>query len=80
MKWLGINDLENEGVFITGNGEKTNFFNWNSGEPDNFQVEDNFDQDAVRMHSNGNWSDGFVFFEHAFICIIDPYSFMIHSE
>ena len=78
-KWLGINDLENEGEYITANNEHLGFDSWQTDEPDNSKSND-YDQDAIRMDPNGNWSDSFVHFEHAFICIIEPLSFAVQSK
>ena len=72
--------MKTEGKFLTTQGEKVHYVNWNPDEPNNFEGLDNFDQDAVRMHSNGNWSDTFVYNEHSFVCVIDPRAFSVHSK
>ena len=79
-EWLGINDLANEGKFMTAQGDEVRYVNWLPDEPNNFEGLENFDQDAVRMHSNGNWSDTFVYNQHAFVCVIDPRMFSVQSE
>ncbi|MGI0481327.1 C-type lectin domain-containing protein [Geminocystis sp. CENA526] len=33
--WIGINDVEKEGDFVWISGEKSDYFNWAKGEPNN---------------------------------------------
>ena len=39
---LGINDVENEGEFIRATGEKVKYFNWFSGEPNNWNNNEHY--------------------------------------
>ena len=41
--WIGINDIEQEGSFVGVDGSEISWTNWGSGEPNNY----NNNQDAV---------------------------------
>ncbi|KAG9466814.1 hypothetical protein GDO78_016033, partial [Eleutherodactylus coqui] len=51
--FLGISDLQVEGIFRYISGEKILFTNWNLGEPNNSK--DN--EDCVEVQDNGKWND-----------------------
>ncbi|XP_018411418.1 PREDICTED: pulmonary surfactant-associated protein D-like [Nanorana parkeri] len=51
--FLGISDLQVEGIFKYLTGEKMTFTNWNLGEPNNSK--DN--EDCVEIQDNGKWND-----------------------
>ncbi|XP_069835331.1 mannose-binding protein C-like isoform X2 [Dendropsophus ebraccatus] len=51
--FLGISDLQVEGIFRYITGEKIIFTNWNLGEPNNSK--DN--EDCVEIQDNGKWND-----------------------
>lgn len=51
--FLGISDLQVEGIFRYSSGEKIIFTNWNLGEPNNSK--DN--EDCVEIQDNGKWND-----------------------
>ncbi|XP_063814816.1 pulmonary surfactant-associated protein D-like [Pseudophryne corroboree] len=51
--FLGISDLQVEGIFKYLSGEKITFTNWNLGEPNNSK--DN--EDCVEVQDNGKWND-----------------------
>ncbi|KAM9324939.1 pulmonary surfactant-associated protein D [Gastrophryne carolinensis] len=51
--FLGISDLQVEGMFKYITGEKITFTNWNLGEPNNSK--DN--EDCVEIQDNGKWND-----------------------
>ncbi|XP_069836807.1 mannose-binding protein C-like [Dendropsophus ebraccatus] len=50
--FLGINDLETEGVFKSPNGQKITYSNWNPKEPNQHGNED-----CVEILSGGKWND-----------------------
>ena len=60
--WLGFNDLAEEGTWEWVNGEPTTYTNWASGEPNNF----NNNEDAAIMNwapgteQDGDWNDASV--------------------
>ncbi|KAM4702870.1 uncharacterized protein WCC33_011406 [Rhinophrynus dorsalis] len=51
--FLGISDLQVEGIFKYLGGDKLTFTNWNLGEPNNSK--DN--EDCVEIQDNGKWND-----------------------
>jgi hypothetical protein len=60
--WLGINDIENEDVWVADDGLELNYFNWMSAQPDN----NGNNEHAVHIwrNQNGRWNDhvlGYVF-------------------
>jgi len=70
--WIGLDDLSVEGTFAWVTGEPTDFFHWDTGEPDpvNFDVED-----VVAMRDTGFWqtrdpSSGFSI--DPYVCEMDP--------
>ena len=50
--WLGINDINTEGLFQTMSGEVLFYSNWGNAQPNN-----KLDQDHVIMESNSLWND-----------------------
>ena len=62
--WIGINDIDQEGVFVAVDGSDITYTNWNSGEPNNWDNED-----AVHIHSDQNtWNDQNVHEGARFVC------------
>jgi hypothetical protein len=61
--WIGINDQENEGKFIWVSGEKSNYYHWAEGEPNNNPAQGGEDFGVLNGHANpfnrpvGTWSD-----------------------
>uniref|UniRef100_A0A6I8QBW8 Mannose binding lectin 2 n=1 Tax=Xenopus tropicalis TaxID=8364 RepID=A0A6I8QBW8_XENTR len=51
--FLGISDIQVEGIFKYLGGDKITFTNWNLGEPNNSK--DN--EDCVEIQDNGKWND-----------------------
>ncbi|XP_053305845.1 pulmonary surfactant-associated protein D-like [Spea bombifrons] len=51
--FLGISDLQVEGIFKYAGGDKIDYSNWNLGEPNNSK--DN--EDCVEIQDNGKWND-----------------------
>ncbi|XP_063290344.1 pulmonary surfactant-associated protein D-like [Pelobates fuscus] len=51
--YLGISDLQVEGIFKYAGGDKISYTNWNLGEPNNSK--DN--EDCVEIQDNGKWND-----------------------
>ncbi|MEM9264082.1 MAG: DUF4347 domain-containing protein [Cyanobacteria bacterium P01_F01_bin.13] len=55
--WIGLNDRQVEGQFEWANGEPVTYLNWASGEPNNFNG--NEDMAALNWNSQGEWNDWF---------------------
>jgi hypothetical protein len=52
--WIGLNDVASEGNFVWSNGSTSSYRNWNSGEPNNY----NGNEDYVEfIASSGKWND-----------------------
>ena len=53
--WLGINDIDTEGIFQYATGGDLVFTNWFNGEPNNYGV----GEDCVESYNYGgtNWGD-----------------------
>ena len=51
--WIGLSDIQVEGVFQWVNGEPLNLTYWSPGQPDNFSGI----EDYVYDNGNGNWND-----------------------
>jgi len=51
--WLGINDIDNEGIFTDHYGEPVTYFNWRVGEPNSYQGSD---EDVVHItNEDAHW-------------------------
>ena len=51
--WIGLNDIDVEGIFVWADGSSSSYRSWSSGQPNN--VDDN--QDCVEMYNNQYWND-----------------------
>ena len=66
--WIGINDIDQEGVFVAVDGSNITYTNWDSGEPNNY-----FDEDGVIIrvgHSKRQmaWNDSGISNSMKFVC------------
>ena len=51
--YIGLNDIQTEGLFLWENGDRLSYTNWASGQPDNASNED-----VVELRNdNGQWND-----------------------
>ena len=67
--WIGINDIDQEGVFVAVDGSDITFTNWDSGEPNSF--EGNEDAVIIRVgHSKRQkaWNDFDENNQERFVC------------
>lgn len=52
-KWIGLNDVANEGTFVWDNGDPFIYSNWESTQPDNYGGK----EDYTVLLNNGHWGD-----------------------
>ena len=57
--WLGLSDAENEGEWRWVSGEEANYFNWDSGEPVNSEIQ-NYGGMAINFGTSGKWHDIYI--------------------
>jgi C-type mannose receptor len=64
--WIGYNDVAAEGTFVWANGDSSIYTNWNSGEPNNYEN----NQDCTTLGGNhlSKWDDGGCIYSLYFIC------------
>ena len=63
--WIGINDIDQEGVFVAVDGSNITYTNWAFNEPNNY----NNNEDAVHIHSGQtNWNDLATYHQAEFVC------------
>ena len=65
--WLGINDKEKEGTWIDSLGNKVDYTNWDTNQPDNCFGLENYGE----LWTFGKWNDEFEFVHRGFICEYD---------
>ena len=53
--WIGLNDMDSEGIFVWSDGSTSSYRNWYPGEPNNFF----FSEDCVEndFRENLDWND-----------------------
>ena len=68
--WIGINDINQEGVYVAVDGGSISYTKWYSGEPN----DSNGNEDGVHINPdwNGYWNDLNVSYSFKVVCI---YSF-----
>ena len=70
--WLGINDVENEGVWVDNDGKRISYQNWGYGEPNNVDG----GEDAVsigRWDDSSKWNDARIASQSIYtLCIFYP--------
>ena len=69
--WIGVNDLQEEGKFVTVEGDLsyTNWYNW---QPDNHRHSNGYDEDGVTMNwasKYGYWNDAPIDRLRPFVCL-----------
>ena len=63
--WIGVNDIDEEGTFVSTDGSVLTYTNWRTGEPNNNGI----DGDAVAIRTYGLWADDQLTVRYKFICI-----------
>ena len=70
--WLGINDVETEGVWVDNDGKRISYQNWRYGEPNNADG----GEDAViigRWNDSSQWNDARIGSQSIYtLCIFYP--------
>ncbi|XP_053548859.1 pulmonary surfactant-associated protein D-like [Bombina bombina] len=64
LAFLGINDIQTEGVFRYPSGEAISYYNWSPNEPNN----NNDAEDCTEILANGKWNDCVCYQRHLTIC------------
>ena len=63
--WIGVNDIDEEGTFVSIDGRGVSYINWKIGQPDNWSS----GEDAVVIRQDGFWGDVPFTLQYKFICI-----------
>ena len=68
--WIGINDIDEEGKFVTADGLNVSYTNWRDKEPNNYQHTDGNDEDGVLINWAGQslWNDQSINRPYKFVC------------
>ena len=68
--WIGVNDIDEEGKFITVEGNLS-YTNWLNGEPNNALNSNGYDEDGVVLNwkEHGYWNDGPITKLNPFVCL-----------
>ena len=62
--WIGINDIEQEGRYVTVDGSAITYTNWHIYEPNNYH-----DEDGIHIWmGNKRWNDFYVTYLMKFVC------------
>ena len=62
--WIGLNDLQAEGVFVNSRGDRPSFLNWNNDEPNDAGN----GEDCTEVRLYGNWNDISCSYLKPFVC------------
>ena len=69
--WIGINDIDQEGVFVSVDGRDITYTKWLSGQPDSYQNNEDgvhILENEVHNYWNGYWNDLAVGHSYSFVC------------
>ena len=68
--WIGVNDLQEEGKFVTVEGDLS-YTNWYNGQPNNSLHSNGYDEDGVTMNwaSKRYWNDSPINQLNPFVCL-----------
>ena len=72
--WLGINDLAQEGVWKTTDGQDLSYTNWLPGQPNHAHIIDGIFYSAFlskQDHIKGKWNDAPLTNAYEFVCIYE---------
>jgi len=65
--WIGLNDVQREGVYVWSDGSPLDYTNWGGNEP-----EDVDGYDCVFDWGDGYWSDAGCYAKHGVVCRCEP--------
>ena len=63
--WIGLNDIDEEGTFVSVDDEEVSYTKWSYGEPNNLEDEDGV---HISRSSNGYWNDASITIQYQFVC------------
>ena len=66
--WIGLNDIDEEGTFVSVDGEDVTYKKWSNGEPNDSGNEDGVEIIGDRESSNGYWNDKPTTIQNQFVC------------
>ena len=69
--WIGLNDIDKEGIFVAVDGQDVSYTKWLNGEPNNLENEDGVEILADRQFSNGYWNDAPIKSRKKFVCLFN---------
>ena len=67
--WIGLNDIDEEGTFVSVDGEDVTYKKWSNGEPNDSGNEDGVEIIGDRELSNGYWNDKSTKIQNQFVCM-----------
>ena len=66
--WIGINDIEQEGRYVTVDGSAISYTNWQNGQPDNY-LHSPEGEDGIHIRKEDKkWNDNPVNYLLKFVC------------
>ena len=68
--WIGINDIDQEGVFVAVDGSDITYTNWDSGEPNNDWNEDVVIIRVGHWKRQKAWNDIPAYYKQRFVCLL----------
>ena len=64
---IGVNDIDEEGTFVTTDGRAVSYTNWKTNQPDNYGSGE--DVVVILGNPNGFWGDGSLTHQSKFVCV-----------
>ena len=66
--WIGLNDIDEEGTFVSVDDKEVSYTKWLYGEPNDSGNEDGVEIIGDRESSNGYWNDKSTTIQNQFVC------------
>ena len=66
--WIGINDIDQEGVFVAVDGSDITYTNWDLNEPNNYNNEDAVHIRVGHSKRQKAWNDDKEYKQERFVC------------